>query len=46
LVVKMKDDRWLFWTTRHKEILAESSKQGAAIADERRLRWSSASMGV
>jgi hypothetical protein len=38
LVIVTKHGRWLFLTSRQKDILAELSKQGAYVAEERKLR--------
>jgi hypothetical protein len=46
LVIGTKDGRWLFLTSRQREILAELSKQGAHVGRERKLRWWSDSMGT
>jgi hypothetical protein len=46
LVIGTKDGRWLFLTSRQKDVLAELSKQGAQVGPERKLRWWSDSMGT
>lgn len=46
VVTVTRDERWLFWTAKQKEILALLREQGAEVAqEERRVKWSD-TMGI
>lgn len=41
LVIVTKDERWLFWTGKQREVLDKLSEAGAKVAQgERRVKWS------
>ena len=41
VITVTKDERWLFWTGRQREVLDKLSEAGAKVAEgERRVKWS------